>query len=87
MQSNARTVYALSRDGLLPDRGLFARMAPNHVPCFAVGLVVGVSALLGLLNFASCVEPSTQAKGHSDVALNAIFAVCTSAPNVAGVNG
>lgn len=76
MQSNARTVYALSRDGLLPDRGLFARMAPNHVPCFAVGLVVGVSALLGLLNFASCVDRPTLVvlTFASDVALNAICA-------------
>ena len=87
MQSNARTVYALSRDGLLPDRGLFARMAPNHVPCFAVGLVVGVSALLGLLNFASCVDPAARADARRDVALNAIFAVCTSAPSVERVGG
>ena len=58
MQANARTAYALSRDQLLPDRGLFGRMAPNRVPMYAVGLIVIVSVALGMLQFASaCVDP------------------------------
>lgn len=45
MQANARTVYALSRDGLFPDRGVLGRMAPNAVPINGVILVVVVSVI------------------------------------------
>ena len=50
--------------GGLPDRGLFAKMAPNQIPIWGVWVVVGLSALLGLLQFASA------------IAVNAVFSLC-----------
>lgn len=55
MQANARTFFAFSRDGGLPDRGLFAKLAPNKVPLWGVWIVVLISIILGLLQFASAV--------------------------------
>lgn len=52
LQANARTFHAFSRDHGLPDRGLFARLAPNRIPVWSVWLVVFISALMGLLSFA-----------------------------------
>ncbi|ORY82902.1 amino acid permease [Leucosporidium creatinivorum] len=64
LQANARTFHAFSRDHGLPDRGLFAKLAPNKIPIYGVWLVVFISALMGLLNFASY------------VAVAAIFSLC-----------
>jgi len=64
MQANARTFFAFSRDGGLPDRGLFAKLAPNKVPLWGVWIVVAISIVLGLLQFASA------------VAVNAVFSLC-----------
>ncbi|POY75264.1 hypothetical protein BMF94_1634 [Rhodotorula taiwanensis] len=64
LQANARTVHAFSRDGGLPDRGFFCKVASNRVPINAVWIVCFVSALLGLLRFAS------------EVAVNAVFSLC-----------
>ncbi|GAA6059145.1 hypothetical protein JCM10212_003892 [Sporobolomyces blumeae] len=62
-QANARSFHAFSRDNGLPDRGFFSKLAKNKVPVNAVWLVIGISALMGLLVFASI------------VAVNAIFAL------------
>lgn len=43
MQANARTFHAFSRDHGLPDRGLFAKLAPNKVPIYSVWLVCFIS--------------------------------------------
>ncbi|KAM0753010.1 APC amino acid permease [Meredithblackwellia eburnea MCA 4105] len=67
LQANARTFHAFSRDNGLPDRGLFARLAPNKVPVYAVWLVIFISICMGLLQFAS------------SVATVAIFALCAMA--------
>ncbi|KAL8292062.1 hypothetical protein RQP46_001528 [Phenoliferia psychrophenolica] len=64
LQANARTFHAFSRDHGLPDRGLFARLAPNKVPVYSVWLVILISICMGLLQFAST------------VATTAIFALC-----------
>ncbi|GAA5987357.1 hypothetical protein JCM10908_001925 [Rhodotorula pacifica] len=64
LQATARTVHAFSRDGGLPDRGIFCKVAKNRVPINAVWVVCFVSALLGLLRFAS------------EVAVNAVFSLC-----------
>jgi len=64
MQANARSFHAFSRDRGLPDRGLFARLAPNRVPVYAVWLVVFISLLMGVLDFASY------------IAVSAIFSLC-----------
>lgn len=55
MQANARTFFAFSRDGGLPDRGLFAKLAPNKIPLWGVWIVVLISVVMGLLQFASAV--------------------------------
>ena len=39
--------------GGLPDRMLFARLAPNAVPVWAVWIIVFLSIALGCLQFAS----------------------------------
>jgi amino acid transporter len=61
LQANSRTVFSFSRDGGLPDKGLFSRLSPHKVPVYAIWAVIVVSVLMGLLKFAST------------VALNAIF--------------
>jgi len=65
LQANSRTVFSFSRDGGLPDRELFSHLSAQKVPVYAVGSVIIVSILMGLLKFAST------------VALNAIFSLCT----------
>jgi len=64
MQANARSFHAFSRDRGMPDRGLFSRLAPNRVPVYGVWLVVAVSLLMGVLDFASY------------IAVSAIFSLC-----------
>ncbi|KPV73166.1 uncharacterized protein RHOBADRAFT_48819 [Rhodotorula graminis WP1] len=61
--ANARSFHAFSRDRGMPDRGFFSRLAPNKIPINAVWLVLFISALMGLLVFAST------------IAVNAIFAL------------
>ncbi|KAG9103315.1 hypothetical protein FRC07_010027, partial [Ceratobasidium sp. 392] len=53
LQACSRTFYAFSRDRGLPDKGLFGRVTKNHVPIYAVWLVVFLSILPGLLDLAS----------------------------------
>ncbi|KAI9607004.1 hypothetical protein KEM48_001661 [Puccinia striiformis f. sp. tritici PST-130] len=65
LQANSRTVFSFSRDGGLPDRGIFSRLSAQKVPVYAVWSVIVISILMGLLKFAST------------VALNAIFSLCT----------
>ncbi|KAH9820097.1 amino acid permease-domain-containing protein [Melampsora americana] len=67
LQATSRTVFSFSRDGGLPDDGLFARLSSNKVPVYAVWVVIICSILMGLLDFVSV------------VALNAIFSLCTMA--------
>ncbi|GAA6013862.1 hypothetical protein JCM11491_000449 [Sporobolomyces phaffii] len=54
-QANARSFHAFSRDHGLPDRGFFTKMSKNQIPVNAVWLVLFISALMGLLVFASIV--------------------------------
>lgn len=61
LQATSRTVFSFSRDGGLPDAGVFSRLSSNKVPIYAVWVVVVFSIVLGLLNFVSV------------VALNAVF--------------
>ncbi|KAG9079625.1 hypothetical protein FS749_008357 [Ceratobasidium sp. UAMH 11750] len=53
LQACSRTFYAFSRDHGLPDRGLFGKVTTNHIPLYAVWLVVFLSILPGLLDLAS----------------------------------
>ncbi|CAE6472143.1 unnamed protein product [Rhizoctonia solani] len=53
LQACSRTFYAFSRDHGLPDKGLFGRIAKNHVPIHAVWLVVFLSIIPGFLDLAS----------------------------------
>ena len=53
MQANSRTVFAFSRDGGFPDRGLFCSLTDRKVPLASVWLIVCVCAVLGLFQFAS----------------------------------
>lgn len=53
LQACSRTFYAFSRDRGLPDRGLFGKITKNHIPLYAVWLVVFLSILPGLLYLAS----------------------------------
>lgn len=54
LQANARTVFAFARDGALPDRGFFGRIAKRtQTPVNAVWFVVVISVLMGVLSFAS----------------------------------
>ncbi|KAG9083193.1 hypothetical protein FRC06_004661 [Ceratobasidium sp. 370] len=55
LQACSRTFYAFSRDHGLPDRGLFGKITKNHVPLYAVWLVVFLSILPGLLDLASSI--------------------------------
>ncbi|WWC87950.1 uncharacterized protein L201_002850 [Kwoniella dendrophila CBS 6074] len=65
LQANSRTVFAFSRDGAFPDRGLFGRMnKTTKTPVIAVWVVVAISVLMGVLSFASL------------TAVNAIFSMC-----------
>lgn len=63
LQATARTVFAFSRDGGLPDRGFFAKMW-NGIPLGGIWIVILISVCMGLLQFASA------------VAVNAIFSLC-----------
>ncbi|OAV98010.1 hypothetical protein PTTG_25763 [Puccinia triticina 1-1 BBBD Race 1] len=65
LQANSRTIFSFSRDGGLPDCGIFSRLSGQKVPVYAVWSVIVVSILMGLLKFAST------------VALNAVFSLCT----------
>ncbi|GAA6051568.1 hypothetical protein JCM3770_003476 [Rhodotorula araucariae] len=56
--ANARSFHAFSRDKGMPDRGFFSRLAKNKIPVNAVWLVLFISALMGLLVFASTVAVS-----------------------------
>ncbi|MBW0478448.1 hypothetical protein O181_018163 [Austropuccinia psidii MF-1] len=67
LQANSRTVFSFSRDGGLPDGGLFKRLSKKKVPVYAVWSIVFISFLMGLLSLAST------------VASNAIFSLCTMA--------
>lgn len=59
LQANSRTFYAFSRDGGLPDRGLFGKLnKTTHTPINAVWLVVFIAILMGVLNFASYIAVS-----------------------------
>lgn len=52
LQANARSFYAFSRDGGLPDRGLFAKVDKRTgTTVNAVWLVVALCLLLGCLSF------------------------------------
>ncbi|EPQ29553.1 uncharacterized protein PFL1_02772 [Pseudozyma flocculosa PF-1] len=54
LQANARSFYAFSRDGGLPDRGFFAKVSPRfNTTVNAVWLVVIPCMALGCLAFAS----------------------------------
>ena len=65
LQANARTFYAFSRDGGLPDRGLFGRVNRyTKTPIWSVWLVVGIAILMGCLDWAST------------IASQAIFSMC-----------
>ncbi|OCF31661.1 amino acid permease [Kwoniella heveanensis BCC8398] len=64
LQANSRTVFAFSRDGAFPDRGLLGRMnRTTKTPIIAVWAVVILSVLMGCLSFASL------------TAVNAIFSM------------
>lgn len=67
LQANARTFFAFSRDGGLPDRGLFAKLAPNKIPLWGVWIVVLISVLMGLLQFASAVAVNGELLGRQTV--------------------
>lgn len=64
-QANARTFYAFSRDGGLPDRGVFGRINNyTKTPIYAVWLTIAISVLMGSLYWASL------------IAVQAIFSMC-----------
>lgn len=64
-QANARTFYAFSRDGGLPDRGLFGRVNKyTKTPIWSVWLVIFIAILMGCLDWAST------------AASQAIFSMC-----------
>lgn len=70
-QANARTFYAFSRDGGLPDRGLFGKInAYTKTPIFAVWLVIAIAILMGCLDWAST------------IAVQAIFSMCAVALDI-----
>ncbi|WVQ78870.1 hypothetical protein IAT38_000961 [Cryptococcus sp. DSM 104549] len=65
LHANSRTVFAFSRDGAFPDRGLFGRInKKTQTPIIAVWVVVFISMLMGVLSFASL------------TAVNAVFSMC-----------
>ncbi|GFZ42510.1 hypothetical protein JCM24511_00226 [Saitozyma sp. JCM 24511] len=65
LQANSRTVFAFSRDGAFPDRGVLGRMnKTTKTPIIAVWFVVALSIIMGVLSFASL------------TAVNAIFSMC-----------
>ncbi|RSH94735.1 hypothetical protein EHS25_004540 [Saitozyma podzolica] len=65
LQANSRTVFAFSRDGAFPDRGVLGRMnKTTKTPIIAVWFVVALSVIMGVLSFASL------------TAVNAIFSMC-----------
>ncbi|WVO18657.1 hypothetical protein L204_106377 [Cryptococcus depauperatus] len=65
LQANSRTVFAFSRDGAFPDRGLFGQISKKtQTPIIAVWVVVVISVLMGILSFASL------------TAVNAVFSMC-----------
>nr|XP_031858496.1 uncharacterized protein CI109_006141 [Kwoniella shandongensis]KAA5525568.1 hypothetical protein CI109_006141 [Kwoniella shandongensis] len=65
LQANSRTVFAFSRDGAFPDRGVLGRLnRKTKTPIIAVWFVVAISMLMGVLSFASL------------TAVNAIFSMC-----------
>jgi len=64
-QANARTFYAFSRDGGLPDRGVFGRINKyTKTPIYSVWLVIFISVLMGCLLWAS------------PIAVQAVFSMC-----------
>lgn len=50
-QANGRSFHAFSRDKGMPDRGFFAKLAPNKVPVNAVWLVLFICGALHFLPF------------------------------------
>ncbi|CAH7685013.1 amino acid/polyamine transporter I [Phakopsora pachyrhizi] len=65
LQACSRTMFAFSRDGGMPDRGLFGRLTKSKIPLNAVWFIVLISLGLGSLDFAS------------SVAVNAVFSLTT----------
>lgn len=64
-QACSRTFYAFSRDGGLPDFGFFGRLNSwSKTPINGVWLVIAISILMGVLDWASL------------VAVQAIFSMC-----------
>ncbi|KAG9037141.1 hypothetical protein FRB95_006695 [Tulasnella sp. JGI-2019a] len=71
IQACARTLYAISRDHGLPDRGLFGVVSKRtQTPIYAVWAITFVCVLPGLLDLAS------------PIAANAIFALTTVALDI-----
>lgn len=84
LQANARTVHTFSRDGGLPDWGIFCKMASNHVPINAVWVICLVS---GAPHLRAAPPTTLQLIPHatvilgllrfaSDLAVKAIFSLC-----------
>lgn len=66
LQATARTLYAISRDHGLPDRGVFGTVnTKTKTPLYAVWMITFICVLPGLLDLAS------------PIAANAIFALTT----------
>ncbi|KAI5454540.1 polyamine transporter tpo5 [Naganishia albida] len=73
-QACARTFYAFSRDGGLPDRGLFGRLnSYTKTPVWSVWLVIILSVAMGALSWASL------------IAAQAIFSMCAVAMDLSYV--
>ncbi|KAJ9105922.1 hypothetical protein QFC20_004160 [Naganishia adeliensis] len=73
-QACARTFYAFSRDGGLPDRGLFGRLNKyTKTPVWSVWLVIVLSIAMGALSWASL------------IAAQAIFSMCAVAMDLSYV--
>lgn len=73
-QACARTFYAFSRDGGLPDRGLFGRLNRyTKTPIWSVWLVIILSIAMGALSWASL------------IAAQAIFSMCAVAMDLSYV--
>lgn len=51
MRVELRNTYS----GGLPDRGLFAKLNKQQIPLYGVWIVVAISIIMGLLQFASAV--------------------------------
>ena len=68
VQANSRTIFAFSRDGAFPDRGLLGKINKHtNTPIWSVWIIIFIGFVMGLLSFASL------------VAVNAIFAMVSRA--------